>query len=626
MTGFLRSIATPTRITPQVQRIRQLAARSPDRFAQTQLPVKTKLAGIQPFTYNWTQREIARCIAEERAQRKAVRLYFLKSRRVGSSTAIVMRFFVLTWALDDIEALILSQQEERSEELLEKVKFAYAMLPKELKMALSKDSKSGLAYADTRAKITIASARNLAVARGGTKQLLLLSEFAFYKKAREILKEFLSPMAPAFGTEAIIETTGNGFGSDAHELWLDSRRGRTVWRAEFLDWRKDPECDFQFESDKDRDYKLMEALEFEPRLLDRMRFFKMTPGQIYHSYLILKGVCDGDYSFYLRDYPADETECWMSNKLSFFGNENVQKLQQVSNDFTYQTFVFGPQMPLDRHIAEQTDFHNMQQADRIDDKGSRPYIRVWRMPRHGHLYLVSGDSGEGAGGGDPSSSFVIDIETVEMMAEFHGLVRPEEHAYVMAMLGNIYNEALQVPELNPPGNLTFYILSGITTNMYRWRHPLMDNVNEGKNMSQKMGWVTTSLSRSTMLGTARRIVEDLAHGRLQFPGIIKSRALLDEMSTFAPDDQGRAEAINGAFDDRVIAWAIAITVAAQEMHGSARDMFTLYDKTQVELEDPQAQSVDPLLFKREPRDVIEDLLEQWNARGPQLWTPRTGFK
>jgi hypothetical protein len=613
MTGFKRTTTTPLKLTPELQRIRAHAAKYPDDFCQTQLKVKDKGAKTVAYHDNWTQREIQKIINEEEAKKKPLRLYILKSRRVGSSMKMVYRFFARTWAEDDLEALILSQQEERSEELLDRIKFAYAMLPAHLKLALSKDSTSGLQYADTRGKITIASARNLAVARGGTKQLLLLSEFAFYQKQSRILKEFLAPIAYQFGTEAIIETTGGNYGSEAHDLWIRSRAGKTVFRAEFMDWRKDPECDVQFASDRERDLAVAEAIEFEPRLLDRMRHYKLTPGQVYYSYMVLKSVCDGDYGWYLNEYPADEHEAWLSQQLSFFGNENVNKLRQHTSEFPYYYYIIPPELAIDKDFAEMADFNKLKRVSQIDENDSRPFFKVWKGPRSNGEYVVSGDSAEGVEGGNFSSSFVIDQYTFEMMAEFHGRLRPDQHGFVMGFLGNVYNVALMAPEINPPGNVAFTTLSSFYNNFYVWKHPYMDDVTVQK--GRKLGWVTNVVSRSTMLAFGKRLVEDIANDRLRLHSILKSRELLNEMGTFAPDEAtGKPMAIPGAQDDRVLAWCIAIYVAHQETHGSDRDIFNLY-KTQTD--EPQAQPFDLSGMIREPREVIQRFAELWDRQGPR---------
>ena len=618
MTGFKRTTSKPVILTPDIQAVRKYAAKHPDKFIQSQLQVVSKQAGVVPFKYSWTQNRIAQIIAEEEAAGRPLRLYILKSRQIGTSTFFAYRFFTKVWAQDNIEALILAQFEERSEELVSRLKFAYASMPDGLKLPLSLDSRSGMQFADTRGKLTIASARNIGIARGGTKQLLLLTEFAMYKEQKEVLVEFSEPIVYSPGTEIIIETTGQGYGSEAHHLWEESRAKHTVLRAEFLRWQDDPDCTFHFTSDKDRDNRLAEAFDYEPRLKDRMRHYGLTAGNVYYAYQILKNVLYGDYQKFIIDHPCDEHEPWTSNQLSFFGTENCNKLRVGTSEFAFQYRVFHEGTPLDEELADLDCWDSLALVDKIDENGNRPFFKVWTYPKRGHEYVVSSDSSDGLEAGDFSSCFVIDMNTFEMMAEFHGKVRPDELGYIVAFLGNTYMQALAAPEINPPGNVTFMTLQGCYSNIYRYKHPYMDNILTSKNATRHLAWQTNSTSRPTMLALGKRLVEDLANERLRLPGIIKSRELVNEMSVFCDPGTGKPEAIHGACDDRVMAWAIAVEVARQEIHGTDKDILALY-KMQKDEKDNPLPTMDVAKSQRDPAEVIASMREMWATVGPKLW-------
>lgn len=622
MTGFKRSITSPAKLTPQVQRVRSIAREDPNAFAQSQLKVATKTGGLVDYQDNWTQQQMQKVIDEEVKARKPLRIYFLKSRRVGSSLKILYRFFVKTWAQDNLEALVLSQEEERSEELLERIKLCYALLAPHLRLNLNKDSKSGIQYADTRSKVTVASARNLTPARGGTKQLLLFTEFAMIKKCMETLIEFHSPISLEYGTEVFLETTGRGYQSEAHQFWEDSKKGRTAFRAHFLDWRQDPTQTHVFKTDKERDLLLGAAFEYEPRLKDRMRHCGLTAGQTYHSYKIFKDIYNGDFGKYLEDYPADDTEPWLSHSHSYFGVEQVNRLRQNVKELPHMCYYIPESMAINQEFAEMTDFTDLQVVSKVEPNGSRPYFKVFANARENQEYVVSGDSSDGVPGGDFSSSFVVDQNTLEMMAEFHGHLRPDEHGYVMGFLCNVYNWALAVPELNPPGNVTFNTLCNFYNNMYRWKNPLMDNVS-GNNQSRKLGWYTNAVSRPMMLEFGKRIAQDIANDRLRLKGIIRSPELVEEFGTFAPNEQGRAEAINNAYDDRVVAWCIAVYVANQETHGTENNILTLYERDDL---DPLPREIDIDGMRMDPRDVIRELAQRFLSPGYKGPKPENGWE
>ena len=615
MTGFKR-VTQKQGLAPNIAEIRAAAFKNPDKFIQTYLQVVDKTSGVVPFKYNHTQREIARIIKEEQAARNPLRLFILKSRRVGTSTFFTYHNFVHAWAHDNINALVLAQLDNTAEELISRVKFCQAAMQPEIQLPLSQDSRTTIQFAKTLSKLTIASARNLDTARGPTYQRLLITEFCYYLKGKEALSEFMQPMKYDIFTEAVIESTGKGFGSYAHDLWERSKVGKSAFRACFMDWRDDPECDYKFDNDKDRDCRVAEAIEYEPRLADRMRQYKLTAGQLYYSYLILKNVLDGDWAKYLIDYPCDDNEPWMSKQMSWFGTENVNKIRQQTSEYPYQYRVFRDGMALDQDIADIESFEELEIADKIDEKGDRPFFKVFAYPRSNAEYVVSGDSAEGLQGGDFSSSYVMDMTTFEMMAEFHGKVRPDQHGYIMAMLGGIYNGALAAPEINPPGNVAFMTMQSVYQHFYRYKHPYMDNIVASKNATRHLAWQTNTVSRPTMLSFAKQLVEDLANGRLRQPGILKSRELLNEMATFADEGSGKPEAIAGAFDDRVMAWSICVEVARQEMYGTDDDVNKLYKTEPKPGEPPPVMEQSRIIM--DPADVIRDWADMWQTRGPRV--------
>lgn len=604
MPGVQRTATTPKIVTPALNKVRALAAANVDKFIQTQVGVVDPRGRLRPFTYRWPQLQVAKTIKMLEAKGDPLRIFILKSRQVGTSTQTAARYFVKTWALDNVEALIFAQQETRAAELLDRCKGFYISLHPDLQLVLSRDSKYGLMYSDTRGKINIVSAKNYEQVRGGSKQLIQLSEWAHCKKPMRLLNEIEQPVDYSFGTEIIIETTGLGHGSEAHEFWKDCKSGKENYTAIFLKWQDDPNCTFVFESERDRDMKLGEAFEYEPRLKDRYqnKMLGLTAGNIYYSYIKLRKKCHGDYEFYLQEYPATDDEAWRATGQSYFGSENINNIHAGDFDFEYKTF--GANCPIGQLFD---NFDQLDGVEKLDENGSRPFIKLFARPRRNDEYVMASDSAEGEEDGNFSSTFVINKYTLEMMAEFHGRVRPDEHAAVIYSLGEIYNLALAAPEYNMPGNVTLHELKRLCYgNIYRWRH-----VDDHKQrLSNKLGWQTNGASRPMMLGLAKRIVEDISKGRVLSKGIIKSVMLLDEMKTFIMTDEGRPEAANGCADDRVMAWAICVIVAAQETYGSNQDILNVY-RTQAE--EPEALLISAADFGGiDPADVIDRFRTQKN--------------
>lgn len=599
MPGIRRTSTTPQPVGQELSAIRRYASANVDRFIQSQFKVVDKRGITVDFIYNWPQQQLAKAITDMEAEGLPVRIFALKSRQVGTSTQCLARNTCKTWANDNLEAVVIAQQELRAQELLARCKFFYSSLAKSLQLPLSQDSKMGLKYADTRGAITIISAKNYLVARGGTKQLFQLSEFAYYPNPILVLNEMEQLVTYETGTEIVLETTGKGYGSDAHEFYKLCKQGRENYRVVFLPWQDDPKCCVHFPNERSRDAAVHEAIEYEPRLEDWMKHHRLSAGNIVYAYRLLKGkIHGGDWEFFLQEYPCDDEEAWRAHGESYFGSENLNAIHPA--DFQCEYYVFGVNAPLGQCFES---FEDLEKVERLDENANRPFIKVWKRPHPHGFYVISGDSAEGLEDGNFSSTFVIDQFTCEMMAEFHGKLRPDEHAYVMASLGFIYNSGMCAPEYNRPGNVTLNELHQriLYPNIYRWRY-----VDDYKfTPSRKLGWETNTKSRALMLSLAKRIVEDLAKGRVLNKGVLKSVALLQEMRTFVIDPEtGKPEAQVGAQDDRVMAWAIALQVAAQETVGGDGDILGLYKKT----EQKQVSGLDPDAAKYDPMDVVDRLM------------------
>ena len=93
------------------------------------------------------------------------------------------------------------------------------------------------------------------------------------------------------------------------------------------------------------------------------------------------------------------------------------------------------------------------------------------------------------------------------------------------------------------------------------------------------------------------------------------------MGTFASNDYGKPEAINNANDDRVMAWAIAVEVARQEIHGTERDILSIYKRGDNE---QLAPVMDMSKTLTDPKDVIRNFREMWDKEGPRLWRSEEG--
>jgi hypothetical protein len=161
---------------------------------------------------------------------------------------------------------------------------------------------------------------------------------------------------------------------------------------------------------------------------------------------------------------------------------------------------------------------------------------------------------------DYSCAIVIDQETAQHVASWHGYIEPTELASAVAALGVEYNGALLVPERNTYGAATIETLH---------RQIRYDNIYVDKNWNKVadvelwgtgLGWATTESSKPFLI---QRVHEWLAAGPYT-----RDRDLVTELRTMQYDEQGRARAKGRDKDDRVIALGLALQGRYELMYGT----------------------------------------------------------
>lgn len=569
MPGVSRTNSTPQPLHPAVQALREFALEDIDAFVQSNIHIINTEGKDQLLQYRYGQRLVAAGIRRQMRKMGRVRRFDLKSRQIGITTQVVNRNGVRSLCADTWASATVAHLEDRAQEMLDKARYAYSRLPQLLQLELSRDSKGEIKYADTNSVQTIVSAKNVEAVRSCTRQDIHLSEWALYKNAEQALFEVSQVCHSVDGTSIHIETTGRNEGSYAHWFWKQCKAGKNEYVASFLAWQDDPECDYKFRTDFEQDMCLREAYEYAPQLAERAKIFKLTPGNVYWAYLVLKNKCHGNWEKFLEDYPCSEDECWRSKGDVYFGAHHITYLQQHIKEIPFYPFVLTSENMEKGFKNPFTDLSGASEDFDPTDYDQKPWIIVYRGPQPGQRYVVSGDSAGGGEGGDPSHSYVINMNTGEMMAEFHGLVQTHQHAHIMESLAVWYNMALCAPECNNMGLATLNELQRTYHNIYVWKP--FDTVKAGT--GRQLGWYTGVKSRAIMLELALRVVKEVCAGHAANVDFIKSALLVHEMKSFKEDTQtGVPSAAAGCHDDAVLSFAIAWIVATQETKGSTEDI------------------------------------------------------
>jgi hypothetical protein len=233
-------------------------------------------------------------------------------------------------------------------------------------------------------------------------------------------------------------------------------------------------------------------------------------------------------------------------------------------------FIGSPRFNLDqvddlRKLAVEPPFRGLLTPTRQNllhlklENNPDGYVKIWKMPERGKRYSCGVDSSEGVEGGDYSVAYVLDYADASIAAAWHGRCEPALFADELIRLANFYNRAPVGVESNPGGHGNIILLKlkeGGYPNIYSDQP-----VDQRNPQSNRLGVRTDMRTKPMLIDGIGEYLEAL--GRKGEHGSINDAELISELQTFGIMENGKMEAQEGCFDDRVIAFAIALLVQQQ---------------------------------------------------------------
>ena len=188
------------------------------------------------------------------------------------------------------------------------------------------------------------------------------------------------------------------------------------------------------------------------------------------------------------------------------------------------------------------------------------FLWIWELPRDGVSYVVSADPARGDGS-DYSAAHVLNLETLEQVAEFHQQIPPKEFGDVLVNLSTEYNDALLIVEYNGLGPAvlqrivdreyknTFY--SSLDLKVVEVQRQIVSRY-YAEEKKLKPGFTTTLSTRPLLISKLE------AYFRERIVDIHSVRTI-NELKTFVWDN-GKAQASKNCNDDLTIALSLGLWV------------------------------------------------------------------
>jgi hypothetical protein len=199
-------------------------------------------------------------------------------------------------------------------------------------------------------------------------------------------------------------------------------------------------------------------------------------------------------------------------------------------------------------------------CDPIEKTGFDNNIWLWKKPDYNRSYVVTADVSRGDGN-DYSAFHIIDIESMEQVAEYKGKVEPTDFGNMLISIATDYNDALLIIDNANIGWATIQqILDRDYKNLF-WSHKDVQYVDVNTQWTNKYyreqkqmipGFTISSKTRPMIVSKIDQYMKDKSV-------IIHSKRQIDELFTFIWHN-GRAEAARGYNDDLTMALGIGLWV------------------------------------------------------------------
>jgi len=391
-------------------------------------------------------------------------------------------------------------------------------------------------YNDSWAKAR-ASSEN--AGRGESLTLLVLDEAAFIEHIVKIGMGAGMALSATQG-KCIWLSTPNGTGGLYHKAWIDAEDKRNDFVPTTVHWTQNPNSAIGLEKRRDMNGESVFWSPWYEKECKRLNYDPVLIAQ------------ELDLSFEGSKRLAIETDLISKYEKRLLTDE-YKKIVSEKRYYDYRQPVGN------RFVTYETSFH------------------VFKPPQTGHRYVIGGDVAR-SDGTDYSTLHVVDIDTLEVVAEYRDKISPDLFAEVIYAVGKDFNYAYLAIEANSFGLATTLDLN---RKMGYERMHFCKTIKElhvrtedyKVNTDETIpGFQTTKKTKPLLVNTLRVYMRE---GELK----IYSQRVLSELRSFIQKGD-KSEAENGYNDDLVIALGIALYIRdtdfqnatqTQEMYRSMLD-------------------------------------------------------
>lgn len=448
-----------------------------------------------------------------------------------NSTASAAVLFNWAFLLPGAQGMIIAHDTETTQSLFEKTQLAWEHWPMNIAYTLRHQTQRRLTWKETNSSIRIATAKNVKSGRGRTIHALHASEVAFWDDPETLMTGLRQTIPNRHGTIIIMESTANGVGNYFWRQWQMAETGDSEFSPLFFPWYFHPEYRATYST-----IRVSDLDEYETWLYDEL---KVPIECLEWRRWAIPNLCNGDKDAFIQEYPSTADEAFLTTGRPVFPVDGLRKCYHeapyargyVTNKAGRFEFVNNP-------LGELRVF-------------KKPFAdRAWRG------YFVAADPSRSTIG-DPSCIQVINRQTFEQVAVWHGVIDPVSLAEKIIHLGHYYNDAEVSCEIEGGGQAT---IGAILAAGYPhvWQHRRADK-HQG-HLANTYGWSTNFQRKNWMIGNVAKLLND---GSIVLHDQITYDQMLDYVVLNA-ETGSTGNASRDGHDDAVMAFCQAVICTITE--------------------------------------------------------------
>jgi len=434
------------------------------------------------YDFAWAQRILIKEVERQHnILQQPVRIAVLKARQLGITTITEAVLFNWGFVFPGTNALVIAHETDTSQSAFEKNVMFWENWPYKDFYRLRSTTQRRMQW-EHGSSVRIATAKNVKSGRGRTLQALHATECAFWDDPETLMTGLRQTIPNKRGTIVILESTANGVGNWFHGAWEDAVAGINDYVPLFFSWLHHYEYALPLTTINAKRPDLDQA---ERRLVRLGADLEHIEWRRY----AIPSLCHGDEAYFCQEYPATAEEAFLTTGRNVFPLDKLEKAYR----------------PMDGIKGEVLEINGRFQFYE-DPLGHLTVFRYPSSDRQYGTYMVAGDPSRTTLG-DNACIQVLNRNTFEQVAVWHGKIDPVTFADEMAKIGYYYNIAELAPEMEGPGYATIAAL--IKMNYPKlWKFRRADRGGTSAIAMNIYGWSTNYQRKHWAIGNVVRLLYD----------------------------------------------------------------------------------------------------------------------